>query len=74
MATNNCPVYVSNFALVYEVEILSMIARWDDLVPGLEKITEEIVVSQNIWILPFAFWDLVWFTRDPKDEPCLGRC
>ena len=23
--------------------------------------------------LDFAFWDLVWFTDDPKDGPCLGQ-
>ena len=23
--------------------------------------------------LDFAFWDLVWFTSDPEDGPCLGQ-
>ena len=36
MATNNTPLRAWDFALVYESEILSMIARGDDLIPGLK--------------------------------------
>ena len=53
MATNNTPLRSWDFALVYEAEILSMIARRDDLVPGLEKITGEIVDITEY--LDFAF-------------------
>ena len=48
-----------------------MIARGDDLVPGLEKITGEIVDITEY--LDFAFWDLVWYSSNLKDWPCLGR-
>ena len=71
MATNNCPVRVWNFAFVYEAEILSMIVKDDDLVPGLEIITGETVDITEY--LDFAFQDLVWFTSDPEDGSCLGR-
>ena len=57
MVTDNCPLWVLDFALVYEAEILSMITRGDDLVPGLEKITRETVDITEY--LDFAFWDLV---------------
>ena len=60
MATNNTPLKAWDFALVYESEILSMIAQRDDLIPGLEKITGETV--DIIEYLDFAFWDLVWYT------------
>ena len=43
MATNNTPLRCWDFALVYKAEILSIIARGDDLIPGLEKITGETV-------------------------------
>ena len=71
MATNNCPFRVWDFALVYKAEILSMITRGNDLVPGLEMITGETVDITEY--LDFAFWDLVWFTSDQEDGPCLGR-
>ena len=48
-----------------------MISRGDDLVPGLEKITRETVDITEY--LNFVFWDLVWFTSNPEDGPCLGR-
>ena len=48
-----------------------MIARASDLIPGLDKITGETVDITEY--LDFTFWDLVLFTSDPKDEPCLGR-
>ena len=48
-----------------------MIARGSDLIPGLEMITDEIV--DIIEYLDFVFWDLVWFTSDSQDGPCLGR-
>ena len=35
MATNNAPLQAWDYALVYESEILSMIAQGDDLIPGL---------------------------------------
>ena len=57
MATNNTPLRAWNFALVYESEVLSMIARGDDLIQGLEKITGETVDITEY--LDFAFWDLV---------------
>ena len=43
MATNNTPLRMWDYALVYESKILSMIARGDNLIPGLEKITGETV-------------------------------
>ena len=42
-----------------------MITRGSDLILGLEKITRETV--DIIEYLDFAFWDLVWFSDDPKD-------
>ena len=48
-----------------------MIAQGDDLVPGLEKITGETVDITEY--LDFAFWDLVWYSSNLKDGPCLGR-
>ena len=71
MATNTCPVQVWDFILVCEAEILSMIARGSDLIPGLKKITGDTVDIAEY--LDFAFWDLVWFGDDPEDGPCLGR-
>ena len=65
MATNNTPLQAWDFALVYEVEILSMIARGDDLIPGLENITGETVDITEY--LDFAFWDLIWYSSDLKD-------
>ena len=53
MATNNTPLRMWDYALVYESEILSMIARGDDLIPGLEKITGETVDITEY--LDFAF-------------------
>ena len=53
MATNNTLLQAWDFALVYESEILSMIARGDDLIPGLEKITGETVDITEY--LDFAF-------------------
>ena len=71
MATNNTPLRMWDYALVYESEILSMIARGDDLIPGLEKITGETV--DIIEYLDFAFWDPVWYGSDMDDGPSLGR-
>ena len=48
-----------------------MIVRWDDLVPGPEKITGATV--DIIKYLDFAFWGLIWFTSDPEDGPCFRR-
>ena len=48
-----------------------MIARGDDLIPGLEKITGETVNITKY--LDFAFWDLVWYSSDLKDGPSLGQ-
>ena len=48
-----------------------MIARGDDLIPGLEKITGETVdITEYLY---FAFWDLVWYGSDLEDGPSLGR-
>ena len=55
MATNNCPLWVWDFAYVYVAKILSMIARGDDLVPGLEMITGKTVDITEY--LDFTFWD-----------------
>ena len=71
MATNDTPLRAWDYALVYESEILSMIARGDDLIPGLEKITGETVDITEY--LDFAFWDLVWYGSDMDDGPSLGR-
>ena len=71
MATNNTLLRAWDFTLVYESEFLSMIARGDDLLPGLEKITGETVDITEY--LDFAFWDLVWFHSDLKDGPYLGQ-
>ena len=71
MTTNNTPLRAWDYALVYESEILSMIARGDDLIPGLEKITGETVNITEY--LDFAFWGLVWYHSDLKDGPYLGR-
>ena len=57
MATNNTLLRAWDYVLVYESEILSMIARGDDLIPGLKKITGETVDTTEY--LDFAFWDLV---------------
>ena len=59
MATNNTPLRCWDFALVYEAEILSMIARGDDLILGLKKITGETIDITEY--LDFAFWDSVWY-------------
>ena len=59
MATNNFPKRVWDYALVYEAEILSIIARGKDGVPGLEKIRGDIVDIMKY--LDFVFLDLVWF-------------
>ena len=56
MATNNCPVHIWDFSLVYEAEILSMITRGDDLVPSLEKITGETVDMTTL--VPSASYNL----------------
>ena len=48
-----------------------MIARGDDLIPGLEKITGETVNITEY--LDFTFWDLVWYSSDMDDKPSLGR-
>ena len=61
MVTNNYPKWVWDFALVYEMEILSMIARERDGIPGLEKLTGDTV--DIIEYLDFTFWDLIWFWR-----------
>ena len=71
MATHNCLIRVWDFALVYEAEILSMIVRGSNLIPGLEKVTGKTVDITEY--LDFTFWDLVWFTSNMKDGPCLGR-
>ena len=71
MSTNNCSVRVWDFALVFEAEILSMIARRSDVVPGLEQITRDSVDITEY--LDFAFWDLVWFGDDPEEGPYLER-
>ena len=71
MATKNIPLRAWDFALVYESEILSMIARGDDLIPGLEKITEETIDITKY--LDFAFWDLVWYGSDLDDVLSLER-
>ena len=72
MSTNNCPKRMWDYALVYEAEILSIIARGKDGVPGLEKITGETVDITEY--LDFAFWDLVWYGSDlNKEGPTLGR-
>ena len=70
MATNNTPFQMWDYALVYESEILSMIARGDDLILGLEKITGETVDITEY--LDFTFWDLVWYGSDMDDRPSLG--
>ena len=70
MATNNTLLRAWDYALVYELEIVSMIAQGDNLIPGLEKITGEIVDITNY--LDFAFWDLVWYGSDLEDGPSLG--
>ena len=69
MTTNNCPVRVWAFSLVYEAKILSMIARGSDLIPGLEKITGETVDITEY--LDYVFG--IQFGDDPEDGPCLGR-
>ena len=69
MATNNTPLRAWAFALVYESDILSMIAHGENLIPGLEKINGETV--DIIEYLDFACWDLVWYSSDLKDGPCL---
>ena len=43
MATNNCPKCVWDYALVYEAQIHTIIARGKDGVPGLEKVTGNTV-------------------------------
>ena len=48
-----------------------MIAKGIDLIPGLEKITRETVDITEY--LDFVFWDLVWFTSNPEDEPYLEQ-
>ena len=53
MATNNCPKKVWDFTLVYEAEILSLIARRKGGIPGLKKITDDTVVITEY--LDFAF-------------------
>ena len=71
MSTNNCPKRIWDYALVYESEILSFIARGKDEIPGLEKITGETVDITEY--LDFAFWDLVWYASDlDKEGPTLG--
>ena len=53
------------------MEILSIIARGDDLILGLEKSTGKTVDITEY--LDFAFWDLFWYHADLKDGPYLGR-
>ena len=53
MATKNCPIRVWDYALVYEAEILFIIARGKYGVPGLEKITGDTVDITEY--LDFAF-------------------
>ena len=71
MATNNTPLRMWDYALVYESEILSMIPCGDDLIPGLEKITGETVDITEY--LGFTFWDLVWYGSDMDYRPSLGH-
>ena len=72
MSTNNCPKRVWDYAMVYKSEILSIIARGKDGIPGLEKITGEIVDITEY--LDFAFWDLVWYASNlDKEGTTIGR-
>ena len=56
---------------MYEAQILSIIVRGKNGVPGLEKITGDTVdITEH---LDFEFWDLVWFSDDSVNGPALGR-
>ena len=71
MPTNYCPKRVWDYSLVYEAEILSIIARRKDSEPGLELITGDTVDITEY--LDFSFWDLVWFGDAPEIGPALSR-
>ena len=71
MATNDYPKQLWDFALVYEAEILSMIAGGRNIILGVEKITSDTVNITEY--LDFVFWDLVWFGNDLEEEPCFRR-
>ena len=54
MATNNCPKRVWDYSLVYEAQILYIIARGKDGIPGLEKVTGDTVDITEY--LDFGIW------------------
>ena len=73
MAEDNILSRLWDFSPVYEARILSMITCRPDRIPGLERITSEMVDIMEC--LDFSFWGRVWFHDDPKDltGPTLGR-
>ena len=73
MSMNNIPKRLWDFGLVYEAQILSMIARGEDGIPGLEKLTGD-TCDITEW-LDFGFYDRVWFHDQPGqlEGPKPGR-
>ena len=65
MSMNNIPKRLWDFGLVYEAQILSMIARGKDGIPGLEKLTGD-TCDITEW-LDFGFYDRVWFHDQPGE-------
>ena len=71
MVEKDVPKRLWDYSLQWEAQVLSMIARGKDGIPGLEKILGERVDITEY--LDFSFWDRVWFWDDPDEPPCIGR-
>jgi hypothetical protein len=59
MRSNQVPVRLWDYGLVYIAEIQSILARGVDKRPGLEKLTGE-TIDISEW-LDFDFYDRVWY-------------
>ena len=73
MREYNIPKRLWDYSLQYEAQILSMIARGSDGIPGLERVTGNRVDITE-W-LDFTMWDRVWIMDEPdgSSPPKLAR-
>ena len=73
MREYNIPKRLWDYLLQYEAQILSMIARGKDGIPGLKRVTGNRVDITE-W-LDFTMWDRVWIMDEPdgSSPPKLAR-